>query len=246
MDRGRARVDLLIRGLDFNNSTLHFILVGEMKGSYKSPSEVENQVLQRAREAIAAQSLQGIFAFTSLGERFRFWYVSEEDQQLSPFDSEIPAGNLDGYVLLDSHAGESIEATCTIIKRDRPLNKAPVVPSQAIPIGLSYGASQPSVQSRQWSPSGSFEYSQDVLMNVDALAGYEANPEAGPSSRVQKTRKEPKLRQVVLQRRNNSSGYKFHWKNGQIKTDKKDWVESQGTLTMREPYRGYTFWGYLP
>lgn len=52
VDGGRARVDLWIRGLDYQHLTLQPMVVGEMKGSYMSPADVENQVLRRAQEAI--------------------------------------------------------------------------------------------------------------------------------------------------------------------------------------------------
>lgn len=251
VDRGRARVDLLIRGLDRENFTLYYMMVGEMKGSYKSPVEVEAQVRDRAREAILGQGLHGIYAFTSLGEGFRFWYVSAKSMELEPLDTSVPAGRKDGYVLLDSEEGEVIKPTCEFIKENRPLNEAPVVPSQAIPADISYEASQPFAQpnqssTAQWNTSGHLVYSQGIPMEVDTgAAEHEASPEAGPSSQAGRERKEPKYREVQLRRRENSSGYKFTWRGGQLKTEKHEWTIEGDVLTMRKPYQGYIFWGRL-
>lgn len=129
VDRDRYRVGLFVQGLDFNNDTLHPILVGEGKGGGKSPREVEDQVLTRALNAIDGNGLNGIFAFTWLGERFRVWTVSAEQRTLDPLDTETPRGNRSAYILLDSEEGECIVTLANFMKENRPLRAAPVVPS---------------------------------------------------------------------------------------------------------------------
>ncbi|KAK1585889.1 uncharacterized protein LY79DRAFT_557526, partial [Colletotrichum navitas] len=133
VDRDRYRVDLFVQGLDFNNDTLYPILVGEGKGGGKSANEVETQVLRRAREAIVGHGLQGIFAFTWLGEDFRVWNVSAEDRELEPLDSDYPRGSRQAYIPLDSPEGDCIVSLTGFMKENRPLRAATVVPSQSIP-----------------------------------------------------------------------------------------------------------------
>lgn len=133
VDRDRPRVDLYIQGLDFEHETLYPVMVGEGKGGGKSPREVETQVLERAREAITANALQGIHAFTWIGDCFRVWYVTAQDRVLEPQDGKGDRGHRHVYIPLDSREGDCIVPLTENMKLNRPLQQATVIPSQPLP-----------------------------------------------------------------------------------------------------------------
>ncbi|TKW49874.1 hypothetical protein CTA1_2438 [Colletotrichum tanaceti] len=120
VDGGRARVDLLIPGLDYEHLTLHLMMVGEMKPSHKSPEEGETQVLKTAQEAIVGHGLAMIYAFTTLGEGFRFWTVSARTMSLEPLGSDTPRGSHTAYIPLDFAEGDCIVEFSSYVKRNRP------------------------------------------------------------------------------------------------------------------------------
>lgn len=172
-------------------------------------------------------------------------------QELEPLD------DFEAYIPLDSKEGESIVSNCAIIKENRPLRTAPVVPSQNIPVPADinrYETSQPSQQpaqldqdtsfdlpsAKQCNPSGVLGSSQDQPME-EAIG----SSEAGPSSHAQRERR-PKSKEVLLRQRQNSPGYKFEWKGRQVKTERHEWTKEGNALKLREPFHGYIFWGYHP
>ncbi|WQF90606.1 hypothetical protein CDEST_15620 [Colletotrichum destructivum] len=203
VDKGRARVDLLIQGLDYDHFTLYMMMVGEMKPSYKSPEEGETQVLKRAREAIVGHGLERIYAFTTLGEGFRFWTVSARTMTLEPLGSDTPRGSHTAYIPLDSAEGDCIVEFSNYVKQNRPLREAPVLPSQdfsAAPEDFRGQASQANHQEEAASfmpnqnfpvspqeyydqgyppPESSVQYETNnpVTSFADSQLQYDANPE---------------------------------------------------------------------
>lgn len=265
VDRDRYRVDLYVQGLDFDHSTLYPILVGEGKGGGKSPRDVESQVLARALNAIDGNRLDGIFAFTWLGESFRVWHVSATDKTLQPLDSATPRGSRSAYILLDSQEGECIVALTGSMKMYRPVQVAPVVPSQKIPprsqthqspkSPVRHENNTYSVDPRAAAQSNqreNLEDSQDQEMKVDYPSvvtdtEVEAGPSTGPSHEGHRQTK-PRSREVTIEKRENSNGYKFVWKDkkDKIKTEREDWEKDGDILALRKEYHGYRVWGHKP
>lgn len=185
VDRGAARVDMLIHGLDFDHDTLFMVMIGELKGSYKSPSEGESQLLRRAREAIIAHKLEMIYGFTTLGEAFRFWTVSARNMTLEPLFSETPRGSRSAYVPLDSAEGDCIAQICTYIRENRPLCQAIILPSQdfSVPNKELYGqasrAHQPAEESScdpdQYISVPSEEYHGESSQNPEISTRFESD-----------------------------------------------------------------------
>lgn len=265
VDRDRYRVDLYVQGLDFDHGTLYPILVGEGKGGGKSPREVESQVLARSLDAIDGNKLNGIFAFTWLGESFRVWRVSAIDRTLQPLDSATPCGSRSAYILLDSQEGECIVDLTSNMKVYRPVQVPPVVPSQKIPPrsqthqspkspvrheNNTYSVDPPAAA--QSNPHEDLEDWQDQEMEVDHPSVVtDTEVEAGPStghSHGGHGQTKSRSREVTIEKRENGNGYKFVWKDkkDKIKTEREDWEKNGDTLTLRKRYRGYHVWGRKP
>lgn len=75
----------------------------------------------------------------------------------------------------------------------------------------------------------------------------EAGPSTGPSHEGHRQKK-PKSKQVTIEKRDNSSGYKFVWKgrSDKVKTERDEWDREGDVLTLRGGYDGYIVWGYKP
>ncbi|KAK1843037.1 hypothetical protein CCHR01_14342 [Colletotrichum chrysophilum] len=186
VDRRAARVDMLVHGTDFDHDTLFIVMIGELKASYKPPSEGESQLLLRAREAIVAHELEMVYGYTTLGEGFRFWVVSAQTMTLEPLFSDTPRGSRSAYIPLDSAEGDCIIQLCNYIKENRPLRQATVLPSQSFPVsdeepyGHASQANPPAEESsfnpNQYIPASPSGYYGQSYQPPEPSTQYESEP----------------------------------------------------------------------
>ncbi|TQN72739.1 hypothetical protein CSHISOI_02738 [Colletotrichum shisoi] len=83
-------------------------------------------------------------------------------------------------------------------------------------------------------------------VSVASESEVEAGPSTGPPQEV--TRQRQKVKEVTIEKRGNSAGYKFAWRgrSEKVKTEGADWDKNGNVLTLREAYHGYIVWGYKP
>ncbi|KAK5629114.1 hypothetical protein RRF57_004829 [Xylaria bambusicola] len=125
-DNSLRRVDIVVREYNQDHNTLTSIVYTESKKPNGSRREVEEQAADAARLAIEHDNLAGVYAMTTVGTRFRIWYMSAEAQVLEPLDET------DEYIDADSEYASRIWGTIEFIKGEPPLRIAPVLPSQAL------------------------------------------------------------------------------------------------------------------
>ncbi|KAL1864062.1 hypothetical protein VTK73DRAFT_6191 [Phialemonium thermophilum] len=112
------RVDIVVRKFDEDNNTLSSIIFHEVKGRDGNAKMVETQALGAAKLAMERYMLSTVYTVTTIGTRFRVWFVSANEgilQPLTPPDVEV--GSRKQYVEVDSTRGGSLREMFDLLKR---------------------------------------------------------------------------------------------------------------------------------
>ncbi len=80
--RSKRRVDIVVRSYDENEHTLSSFLFHECKRPDGNPTQVGNQARSAARLAIERDRLGGVYVMTTIGTRFRSWYMEADKDDL--------------------------------------------------------------------------------------------------------------------------------------------------------------------
>ncbi|GKT92430.1 LOW QUALITY PROTEIN: hypothetical protein Ct61P_10280 [Colletotrichum tofieldiae] len=201
VDKGRARVDLLIQGLDYDHFTLYMMMVGEMKPSYKSPEE-DSSPEKGTRSNSRTRSGKDLRVHHPR-RRIPILDRVGANNDTGASGQRYSRGSHTAYIPLDSAAGDCIVEFSNYVKQNRPLREAPVLPSQdfsAAPEDFRGQASQANHQEEAASfmpnqnfpvspqeyydqgypppeSSAQYETNNPVTSFADSQLQYDANPE---------------------------------------------------------------------
>ncbi|KAK8144714.1 hypothetical protein G3M48_005463 [Beauveria asiatica] len=129
---GDQRMDTYVEWFD-EDQHLHIgMMLHEAKKEAQSAKELEKQAVSYAKDVISERSLAGLYILTTIGTKFRTWYLASGDDSLRALDGGIGMGSRSLY-----HDAATTEASDIYayfvqqVKGDEKLLRAPVLPSQA-------------------------------------------------------------------------------------------------------------------
>ncbi|KAM0417479.1 hypothetical protein ACHAPT_012543 [Fusarium lateritium] len=124
-------MDFKIIHYNAGEDTISPALFVEVKRPGGSVRDVEEQGFGVAKSAINAHKLTGIYVLTVWGLKFRAWFVAEKCEHLDPLFGLAQLAKKESYLDMTSPIGVfELEKTIDLAKRDPPMRRAPVVPSQ--------------------------------------------------------------------------------------------------------------------
>ncbi|RYO92539.1 hypothetical protein DL764_008122 [Monosporascus ibericus] len=139
-DSSRRRVDIVVRRYDQNQHTLSSFMFHECKRPGGSLKAVEEQALDAAKLAIERDNLTGVYALTTVGTRFRSWFVNVDDLKLAPLHGLETFADRQQYIDVDDPNAIELSRTIGTVKQNPPLRRAGVLPSQPLTnLDISHG-----------------------------------------------------------------------------------------------------------
>ncbi|KDN67869.1 hypothetical protein CSUB01_12511 [Colletotrichum sublineola] len=161
---------------------------------------------------------------------------SDEDQHSNP-------ENLDAELLGDDQYSSHQDPTADLPDENQPTQNEQDTTASFDPSFTEHSADNLE-DSQEQEMEGDYP---SVAHETEVEAGSSAGPSVGPPHEVPRAKKD-KDKMVVIERRENSDGYKFAWKghSDKVKTEKKDWIKDGNKLVYCKKYRGYIVWGYKP
>ncbi|KAJ9129989.1 hypothetical protein NKR23_g12392 [Pleurostoma richardsiae] len=154
-DNSLRRVDIVVRFYNEDDDTLLSIIFHEAKGPNGNAKEVEEQAYGAATLAIARDRLTGVYAITTIGTRFRAWYLGPGDQALKALYGLDEGQTRRRYVDIGSEEGHEFHKAVDLIKANPPQRLAPVVPSQSLSL-LSETNFNEEIAEGSWAAETSF------------------------------------------------------------------------------------------
>jgi hypothetical protein len=160
----RRRVDTVVRYYDADYNTLTSFKYTESKRDGGSAQEVEAQARDAAKTAISADRLTGVYAMTTIGTKFRVWYMDSQTERLTALQGRQVFGERSEYVDADSHQASELWEVIRLVKTSHPSRVPEGLEEQGGPVGYEASDVEP-------------HQGQDALLgqSADEGHGYEAS-----------------------------------------------------------------------
>ncbi|KAM3498600.1 hypothetical protein MY10362_008090 [Beauveria mimosiformis] len=130
---GKQRMDTFVEWFDDNQDIHIGLLLHEAKREGQPIKALEEQAISYAIPVILERSLQGLYILTTLGTKFRLWYLAAGQTVPQPlFHTDAGLGCKEAYIDAGTHeAAEAYVHFLTQMKGSPKLLRAPTLPSQA-------------------------------------------------------------------------------------------------------------------
>lgn len=130
-DESLRKADGVIKKYSTSQHTALLIIYIESKRDDVNMKVVEQQAVIAMSLAIEQHRLSGIYALTTIGSKFRFWFMRARDTTLIPLHG-YAVGNKWEYIEIRTEAGiKEFEASVNLIKSETPVMEPTTLPSQS-------------------------------------------------------------------------------------------------------------------